>query len=228
MNKRQRLERMVEEMTQARNGQFPRPWMTDMTRPERARVFIVGLNQATGMMPGNQHGIFADALFNRNGETCRSLYDRITGERGPSRARPNVERLTEVLGIAETLDTNVVCYASPMGSDPGQPAGAAEGTALFMTLLDIVRPPVLIVHGSGTRQRLGLLLGAELPPLPEEGGAVAWARVSALDGGFTPAVYVIPSLAPPVWNRWSGWAEAYFQELAAHVRGQLGVAAKSR
>ena len=62
------------ELTKPINGQLPRPWMTRMKDPFRARVFVIGMNQSreypTGQISHERH---LDTLFNRNGETCRGL-----------------------------------------------------------------------------------------------------------------------------------------------------------
>lgn len=42
------LERAIAELTQEVDGQLPRPWMTDLTSPHEADVFIVGKNQRNG------------------------------------------------------------------------------------------------------------------------------------------------------------------------------------
>jgi hypothetical protein len=44
------LEAAIRGLTRPVNGQFPRPWMTTMARPEDARIFVVGYNQ--GIHPG--------------------------------------------------------------------------------------------------------------------------------------------------------------------------------
>jgi hypothetical protein len=42
------LERAIRPLTSPINGQLPRPWMTDLTDPREALVFIVGKNQRSG------------------------------------------------------------------------------------------------------------------------------------------------------------------------------------
>ncbi len=41
------LEDEIWGLTRKINGQYPRPWMTNLTDPMNAEVFIVGGNQAT-------------------------------------------------------------------------------------------------------------------------------------------------------------------------------------
>ncbi len=95
--------------------------MTNMTCPEKARVFIVGANQATPF-PVNMvqsHADDMDALFHRNGQDCRKLYERVRDGR-PSPTRANTDRLRNGLkahGVTDIVETNVICYARPMRHD---------------------------------------------------------------------------------------------------------------
>ena len=70
------FEERTRQLTQPCNGQLPRPWMTRMENPWEADVFIVGMNQRNPYsdidIPHRRH---LDTLFNRNGESCRRLYD---------------------------------------------------------------------------------------------------------------------------------------------------------
>jgi hypothetical protein len=90
------LEASIRRLTQPVNGQFPRPWMTDMAHPEKARVFIVGRNQAkvfpAAALVGG-HEAYIDALFNRSGKSCRKLYEEMSGREGPSPTRENIYAL---------------------------------------------------------------------------------------------------------------------------------------
>ncbi|MGH8785982.1 MAG: hypothetical protein ACREYA_12975 [Cupriavidus necator] len=80
------FEAVIGHLTQPVGGQYPRPWMTSLRDPMRARVFIVGQNQAKNYPIGlvGSHGRHMDALFNRNGEGCRELYDEITNPSFPN------------------------------------------------------------------------------------------------------------------------------------------------
>ena len=91
------FENQIQELTKPLNGQLPRPWMTRMKNPLEADVFIVGMNQRNGYpakdIPHRRH---LDALFNRNGESCRGLYDEVTqGRLSPT--RKNTDRLAACL-----------------------------------------------------------------------------------------------------------------------------------
>lgn len=228
------FEDVIRKLTRPIKGQYPRPWMTGMKDPARARVFIVGRNQATGFPEDaiNRHDGYLDALFNRNGRSARALYDQIrtAEDRGPSPTRKNLDSLTSALrgvGVTEVLETNVVCYSTPMSADLSRPehdGGRRQGTEIFASLLDMVRPPVLIAHGSGTHRHLGRLLGVALPDSPESAEAgVTAARVHAHLAGrpFDTTVFVIPSLAPPAFNRWASWAPVYLRAMASAVAAHL-------
>jgi hypothetical protein len=223
------LETSIRRLTQPVNGQFPRPWMTDMERPEKARIFIVGANQATpfpaALVEG--HEAYIDALFNRNGKSCRKLYEEMRGHEGPSQTRKNIDALRAALanvGVNDVLETNVICYSTPMSSDLAHKThqgGKAAGRAIFLALLDIIRPVALIAHGAGTNKELARVLCTNLPSPPlHHADGVARARVQAQLRGeaYAPMIFVIPSLAPPKWNGWQKWAQPHLAEVCSEVR----------
>jgi len=198
--------------TRPLNGQLPRPWMTDLTDPLSAQVLIVGRNPARGYdLATLDHARHLDALFNRNGQSCRGLYDEMV-ESSPTRR--NIDLLRAALrnaGIDQVLETNVICYSSPMSADLAKPehAGGREaGTAIFRLLLEYVRPRVLIAHGAGTIRDIGTILGAALPPARREPGVPVHVESSSM------RLILLPSLAPPAWNRWQGWARAHLEGAA--------------
>lgn len=219
------FEATILQLTQPVNDQYPRPWMTKITDPTSARVFIVGKNQAKGY-PVEQvgtHERHLDALFNRNGQSNRSLYDEITGGE-PSPTRLNIEGLTrrlEELGVPEILETNIICYSTPLSSDLSLPAhagGRERGQEIFRALLHFIQPAALIVHGIGASRKLAKLLGTELPSPPETPTEIQRKKTSQ------GTVFVVPSLAPPAYNKWLRWAPSYLDRVAhavvQEVRGQ--------
>jgi hypothetical protein len=223
------FEDIIRRLTRPVGGQYPRPWMTTSREPDKARVFIVGLNQAT-MYPiweVGSHETFMDALFSRNGQSCQALYNRIRpGD--PSPTRKNIEHLTACLhaqGVYGILETNIICYSTPTSkalSSSRHRAGKLQGTEIFRTLLEKIRPPILIIHGKKTRTRLERVLGAELPPCGEASGTLVWERVPYAGAkSYLPVVFTIQSLSPPAYNRWCRWAPAYFQQIAIEVSRQL-------
>ena len=210
----QEFEAAITLLTQECNGQYPRPWMTNMTDPLTASLFIVGRNQAKGYPTDKlTHMRHLDALFNRAGESCDALYEEVTDFR-PSQTRRNIDRFHEILkreGADRILETNVVCYSTPMSSDlrlPAHAGGTLRGTEIFRALLEFVEPKVLIVHGSGASALLGRLLSRPLPAPPSEVSEPESTDINGMK------VFVIPSLAPPKWNQWCGWADAYLTEVA--------------
>lgn len=215
------FEAVICRLTEPLNDQFPRPWMTDLTDPLSASLFIVGKNQAKSYQADRvTHQRHIDALFNRRGETCRRLYDEMTGF-SPSPTRKNTDRFREYLllnGVTRVLETNVVCYSTPMSSDlriSQHKDGALRGTEIFQALLYLVKPKVLVAHGSGTRESLGKLLDTSLPEPP---GSLAEPQPIVVDGI---TVFVIPSLSPPKWTQWSGWAEPYLRRVARAAASAL-------
>lgn len=218
---RDQFESRVAELTKPFNGQLPRPWMTTLTNPLDAQVFIVGRNQKNGYsasrLPHKRH---VDALFNRYGESCRGVYDELTdGRASPTRA--NTDRLVAALakhGVKSILETNVICYSTPMSADLAQDehrGGRAKGNAIFAFLLDAIGPRILIAHGDGTRSDLAITLGRALEPPSEQNDRIA--RVQVGDR----IVYCIPSLAPPAWNGWCRHANQVFDDLALSIREDL-------
>jgi len=213
-----KIEQYIREMTRPINGQYPRPWMTDSTMPERSEVFIVGRNQAKTYPVEllRDHDQHIDALFNRNGEGCRGLYDKLYP--APSPTRKNIARLSRLLkdrGIEDILETNVICYSTPMSSDLSQAehrGGAARGTELFTGLLNFIRPRVVIAHGAGTVADLARVLKTEKFSVPDGPAKVCFHDVDKL------RIYPIPSLAPPAWNSWSRWADEYLGRVSEHIR----------
>ena len=108
------LEASLRRLTQPVNGQFPRPWMTDMEHPEKARIFIVGYNQATGFpaaaLAGGRNA-YIDALFNRNGMSCRKLYEQMRYNKGRSnsKTRENVVALRGRLVQGSGTTSEAIC-----------------------------------------------------------------------------------------------------------------------
>lgn len=216
-NQQTQLEDALRRLTQPINGQYPRPWMTSSTEPWTASVFTIGRNQRNGFqveLVGN-HDSYLDALFNRNGRSCRGLYDQIVGKASPTRT--NTDRLVGKLrarGIADVLETNVICYSTPMSTDlraEEHYGGAERGTEIFRTIFSIIKPHALVVHGTGTAKDLGRLLGANLPTVPIAPEATARASVGEME------IWVIPSLAPPKWNSWMRWADQHIDLVCREV-----------
>jgi hypothetical protein len=210
----QAFEQAIREATRPLNGQLPRPWMTDLSDPLSAEVFIVGRNPARSYEAGAlAHARHLDALFNRNGESCRGLYQELVS--APSLTRNNIDLLRDLLreaGVTRVLETNVICYSSPMSADLADPkhiGGRRAGEDIFRLLLGAARPRVLIAHGSGTIKDLARILDAQLPK-----ASARAARPATVDVGGMRLI-CLPSLAPPAWNRWQAWAIPHLKEAAS-------------
>ena len=169
---KERFRSDIRELTQPVNDQYPRPWMTKLADPFRADVFIVGMNQRKGYPTSVvSHERHLAALFNDEPGECRRLYDEVTRGR-PSPTRKNLDALVgrlEAAGVESVLETNVICYSTPMSADLHERAhvgGAKRGEEIFRFLLCAVEPRALIVHGQGAGDKLNSILGCELPAPP--------------------------------------------------------------
>jgi hypothetical protein len=118
------FEALVRRWNQTLNGQYPRPWMSDLQDPTLASVFIVGPNQATPFpveLVGSQDK-FLDALFNPRGRSHAALYEsvRAGAGKGASPTRRNIVAMSATLrrhGVSGILETNVICYSTPKSAD---------------------------------------------------------------------------------------------------------------
>jgi hypothetical protein len=198
-----------------------------MTDPTGATAFIVGHNQATPFpveLVGS-HETFLDAIFNRKGQSHAALYERVRASmgKGPSPTRGNIERLTALLedhGVRGVLETNVICFCTPMSADLQSAAhggGKKAEMRVFTALLLAIQPRVIVAHGTATRVDLEKIVGTTLPrPAKGPQDEVATKEV-ALRGGASEGrtlVFVVPALAPPGWYRWSSWAPPHLEALA--------------
>jgi len=92
---------------------------------------------------------------------------------------------------AKVLETNVVCFSTPMSADLTA-CQRRLGRSIFKWLLDRIEPKVLIVHGRGAAKDV-----MKLNP--------------------TMKVIEIPSLAPPAYNKWQSESEAILAKVASEV-----------
>lgn len=215
----------IRQLTQPINNQYPRPWMTDLKNPKQAKVFIVGKNQAKTFHVDQvgSHQKYLDYLFNRNGLSCRGLYNQVVSKASPT--RKNIDRLSASLNakaIDDIIETNVICYSTPMSKDlkfPEHMGGKHRGKEIFHFLLTMIKPKVLIVHGAGTRKELGRLLGTKFEAEPKHPSDVVVKQVLYLETPLT--VFIIPSLALPAYNKWHRWASEHFYYLSEAVADTL-------
>lgn len=215
------FEDRIRELTKPINGQLPRPWITEMKNPLEADVFVIGMNQSRKYAADRiGHQRHMDALFNRNGETCRGLYDGVTNGK-PSPTRKITDRLVTRLkqqGIHRILETDVICYSTPKIEDlrtEAHAGGAKRGEEIFRYLLEQVCPQILIVHGVGAGKKLGTILRIGRLEIPR--------CVSDVCDVQTERHLVIPvrSLSPPEFNKWSTWSGELMDQVATRVKDRL-------
>ncbi len=216
------LEQAIRQLTEPLNGQYPRPWMTTLPDPSKAKVFIVGMNQAT-IYPEREvkHKDYLDALFNRNGQSNRQLYDKFR-DGAPSDARENIDDFTARLnsaGVTSVLETNVICYSTPKSSELSSQAhreGRKRGREIFRKLLQLITPSVLVVHGVGATKELEKAICCALPTPPK-----LPVKISRTVTPKKLIVYVVPSLARPEYGKWFSHAPGYLDKVAIAVAKEL-------
>lgn len=219
------FEGIVRELTSEINGQYPRLWMTDSPTPESAEIFVVGYNPATAYLSASvDYERHIDALFNRNGESCRRFYSEVTQQ---SPTRTNIEWFAAKLlaaGAKNVLETNVVCYGARKKKHlalPQHKGGKKRGIEIFRTLVREIQPKAIILHGSGVRDEFVQAMGCrDVPKPPSTPDRIEFV---ALDDQTD--IFVIPSLALPGFQNWPtrplsafcNWADQYLDEVAARV-----------
>ena len=214
------FEQRIRELTAEINGQYPRPWMTDLKDPSCAEVFVVGYTPATAFRSDCvDYERFIDSLFNRNGEGCRKFYEEYrksciaTTESNKSKTRTNIEMFVcklKKVGVCSILETNVVCY----GGHSEHKGSVARGKEIFRTLVREIRPKAIILHGVGVCDEFRCSFN--LPSLPNPPKTKDKFVQKELDSETQ--VFVIPSLAPPESNKWHNWRCKYLDEVSDRVR----------
>lgn len=206
------FEDRIRTMTSARDGAYPRPWTTD-TDPTQADVLIVGASSAKTFRVADvgNHEQFLDALWNRNGQTCRAMYDAATSK--PSPTRPNLDRLSQMLAAHDltSLQTNVAC-ASARYDDEVSDKERAHGTMIFKTVVAHVPWKAMIIYGVGATERFGQALGATMPPVPSPD------TMPVLKAICDRPVFISPTLAAPGY-RTSVWP--YLERVVAAIAGVM-------
>lgn len=213
-----KFEENIRRLTEQINGQLPRPWMTDMKNPLEADVFIVGRNQATEYEAKKiSHQRHMDALFNRNGESCRALYNEVRGGK-PSRTRQNIDRFVAQLkhrDVLNVIETDVVCYSTPKSADlrhSSHAGGRARGKEIFRYLLDAIAPAVVVVYGAGSAKDLSRILAVNRLIVPRTLDEIYDVQTEQH------LIIPVPSLAPPAYRKWS---DGYLEGVTDRVREKL-------
>ena len=213
-----KFEQRIRELTEEINGQYPRPWMTDVSNPSRAEVFIVGYNPATAYRSDLvEYERFMDSLFNRNGEGCRKFYTEITKQ---TPTRDNIEMFAAKLkkvGVYSILETNLICYGARKKKHlrlPEHYGGKDRGLEIFRALVTEIRPKAIVIHGTGVCDEFRRAFN--LPSLPEPPATKDEFVQEELD--FGTQLFVIRSLGQPEFNKWKKWSDEYLGEVAKRVR----------
>jgi len=221
------LERVIRPLTRRFNGQYPRPWHTDQTDPTTCRVFLIGRNWGAPfyVKKVGTHRRFIDAHFNRNGESCVDLYNEVTGH-SPTLTKQAYKPLLDALserGICDTLETNVICYGTEGSSivlnNPEHRGGKQRGIEIFRTVVEMIKPPVMICHGVGTAKDFKKIWNCEVPDPRNKKHDPEPLERSVAD--YYPTIFVIPSLGAPQVNKWDSWRPAYCESLAELIRDRL-------
>lgn len=205
-------------MTMPRNGAYPRPWTTD-SDPTAVDVLIVGASSAKKFYVADvgSHEQFLDGLWNRNGRTCRAMYDAAT--KRPSRTRGNLDRLSAMLAVRglTSMQTNVSCASAPYDAEVSN-EDRIHGTELFKAVVEYVPWKVMIVYGAGASEALGRAFGVVMPMVPDPQSPAVWTTIHERP------VYVSPTLAYPAY-RSTVWT--YLSSVVAAANGGWHVARPS-
>ena len=180
-----------------------------MTNPLEADVFVIGMKPAR-QYPADEvpHERHFNALFNRNGEHCRSLYHEVNrGDASPTRR--NLDRFTALLNqrnIHNIIETNIVCCLDPDNTpfpNTGHIGQSRRDEEIFRYILRQIAPKVLIVYGVATTDRLCKILNSGPIAVPKS--------LDDFRDVHTENHIVIPtrSFAPPEFNRWRAWSDAF-------------------
>lgn len=200
--------------------------MTHLKAIQSTKVFVVGNHFSVPYLANSvKYERFIDSLFNRNGESCQAFYEEITS-RTPSRS--NIELLSMKLnnaGCDSVIETNVCCYGVKKADylrHPKHHGGKERGIKIFRTLVEIIRPKVIVIYGKGACKefRRALDLSSPLPCPPQKKNDFAQDKFA--DGTH---VFVIPSLGEPAFRNWPkkplesfcNWADEYLDEVASRV-----------
>lgn len=189
------FEDSIRTLTVPRDGIYPRPWTTDAD-PSQADVLIVGASSAKTFRVADvgSHDQFLDALWNRNGRTCRAMYDSAIAKPSPTRA--NLDRLSQMLAAngLTSLQTNVTCSSARYDSEVSD-KDRSHGTLLFKTVVTYVPWNAMIIYGAGAADRFGKAFGLFMPEVPSPDSAPV-SRVV-----YDRPVFVSPTLASPAYRR---------------------------
>ncbi len=215
------LETAIRELTFASEGQYPRPFTTQIQDLESIDGLLLGFNQARPCPADSMsHQKFLDWHMGRCG-TSRELYSKLNAT--PSRTRQNIERFVRTLN-RPILESDVYCFSSPKASQLSS-QGKIRGAALSQAVIAAFAPRYMIVFGKKAQECFLKEVRAKNALLSQE----SWYEKGHLqiqklklnrqalnphfEGDFETALIFIPTLSPPGWNHWMRESEATFLEL---------------
>lgn len=204
------FEDSIRALTIPRNGTYPRPWTT-AADPTQADVLIVGASSANSFRVADVgcHDQFLDSLWNRNGLSCRAMYEAATAK--PSHTRPNLDRLSQMLAAdgLTSLQTNVTCTSAHYDAEVSE-KDRAHGTLIFKTVVTHVPWKAMIIYGAGATDRFGKAFGLAMPKVPSPDSAPV-SRVV-----YDRPAFVSPTLAFPAYRK-SVWP--YLERVVLAIGG---------
>jgi hypothetical protein len=230
MTDEQKLFEEIKKLTEPINGQYPRPWTTNLPHPMDAEGMIVGMNQATSyLVTDMSHEKFLNAHFGK-GLNSYDLYRSVRSEE--SKTRINIEVLAACLK-RPLLESDVICYSTPRAkhlSNAEHRGGKERGIAIFKTVFGFIQPSFTVVWGKAAQTEFlsavkrSSTIRDQL--IEEEGFAVYQMKFDratlhpGLNGAFNTKVFFIRSIAWPEWAKWKNDAPRIFGK----IRDQLGKA----
>jgi len=132
--------------------------------------------------------------------------------------------------VNKIIETNVICFSKDerIKDNKLNREGKEVGSKIFRSIVDIIRPKVMIVHGSDPCKTVADFLKIPEPIMPDnEDKSVKFfhALGTSLGKNYQPALFFIPSLGGPGWNRWKPWANEHLGEVCKGVKEFLGTGA---
>jgi hypothetical protein len=190
--------------------------------PTQARVFLIGANAATPFPVASvERQAYVDALVT-GGAPLRAIYMAVRTEK-PSPTRQNIGLVSRMLvesGAGPVLETNVWSLATKSIDELRRASPDQARITIIPELIEILRPAVLVVHGTEATEGLAKVLGRRL--------SVADLKEPLHWSGGAPMVASIPSLSPPRANSWLPRSHGMLRQFAADIGRMVAASATPR
>ncbi len=131
-------------------------------------------------------------------------------------------------GLPLTRSSHFTCRWPKSFSDlkiPEHVGSRGVGITIFKTLVQCIRPRILVLHDAKVRNELRKELKTQLPKFPMDGGKLVQPNTPIQKeieiGERRSVMFPIPSLALPASNTWSSWAEIYLTMVGNLVKDIL-------